>query len=448
MMRAAALLAVLCTLTISGPARAQATGDTLTLRGAARTALESHPLRGLPLAERDRAAAGVREARAAWLPRLSTEWAGTQHQEPMIVRPLHGFDPMSPPEFDRTLVQGGVSASWLLFDGGARGARLDRAGAAADVAEAGVRVAESDLLARVATAYLAVLDGRDAMAAYDAQIAALESERTRVLRFEAEGRAARVDVLRAEAALSGMRADRAGQDARRARAEADLGRLIGVDAARMTGVRLVALASMPPAVPDRAALLSGALEANPRVAQARMRVAAADAARREARAAWLPSIALASRYNAFGTERGDFTAEWQGGVQLSYPLFTGGQRSAAVERAEAERAAARHSLRLTELEVESALDDALTSVAEADARAAALDDAVAQYRAVVEVEQLLLAEGAGVQTDYLRATASLLDAVTARSAARHARLAARVRLAQAAGVLTLDWLDDNLMRSS
>lgn len=446
MMRAAALVAALSTLATFGPAGAQST-DSLTLRSAARTALDTHPLRGLPLAERDRAAAGVREARAAWLPRLSTEWAGTQHQEPMIVRPLHGFDPTSPPQFDRTLVQGGVSASWLLFDGGARGARVDRAEAVADVAEAGVRVAESDLLARVAITYLAVLDARAAMAAYDAHIAALESERTRVLRFEAEGRAARVEVLRAEAALSGMRADRAGQDARRARAEADLGRLIGMDAARMKDVRLVALDSTLDAVANRAALLTGALDANPRVAQARMRVAAADAAQGEARAAWLPSIALASRYNAFGTERGDFSAEWQGGVQLSYPLFTGGQRSAAVARAEAERTAARHSLRLTELDVESAIDDALTTVAEADARAAALDDAVAQYRAVVEVERLLLDEGAGVQTDYLRASAALLEAGTARSAARHARLAARVRLAQAAGVLTPGWLDDNLTRS-
>lgn len=420
--------------------------DTLSLGEAARAALATHPLRAVPAAGQEAAEAAAREARSARLPRLSTEWTGTRHQEPMIVRPLHGFDPTSPPEFDRTLVHGTLSVSWTLFDGGARGARIGRAEAQAEVATASLRAAEADLLARVAAAYLAVLDARAAGAAYDAQIEALEAERTRVRRFELEGRVAHVEVLRAEAALSAALADRAAHDARRARAEAEFARLIGADVATVAALALAAPDTLQPRLPSRAELVSISLESSPRVVQARLRVAAADAARDEARSANLPSVSLAGRYDAYGDGSADLTAEWQGGVRLSYALFTGGQRSAAIARAGAGRAAATASLRLAELDVEAAIDDALTAAVEADARAAALEDAVASYRAVLDVERLALDEGAGVQSDFLRAAASLRDAETALSAARHARFIARVRLAQAAGLLTLDWLD-NLARS-
>jgi outer membrane protein TolC len=418
--------------------------DTLTLSAAARAALAAHPFVELQRAEQDRAGAAATEIRASRWPRLSTEWSATHFQEPMIVRPLHGFDPSRPPGFERTLVQGGLAASWLVWDGGARAADIERAEAGASAAGAGVAAAEAALIARVGRAYLAVLDARETAGAFEAQVAALEAERTRVLRFEAEGRAARVTVLRAEAALARAIAGNTTQRAIVAEREAELARLIGIAPGNVAASPLRTIAGRPAALPSRSELLSSAIGANAEVERARLTLAAAATLERRARAAFLPDLALAGRYAVYGAEGAAFSGEWQGGVQLSWPVFTGGQRLAASDRARAEQAAARQSLRLAELEVETALDRALAALAEADARERALDTAVDQYEAVVAVERLALDEGAGVQADLLSAQSALLETRAERSSARHARASALIELARLTGVLDLAWLTDNL----
>ncbi len=445
--RAFCAASVLVELIVPARGEARQPVDTLTLSAAVRAALETHPALALPSAERDRSAAIVGEVRATRFPRVTTEWLGVRHQEPMIVAPLHGFDPRTPPDFNRTLVQGNLAVSWMLFDGGARGARIARAEAVAAAAEASVDVARAELITRAARAYLSVAGARETTAALRAQVATLDAERTRVLRFEAEGRVARVAVLRAEAALSRAQADLAAQRARLREAESDLARLVTLRAERIAALTLVAPEARfePPRPRDE--LLALARATNDEVARARRHVEAAQSAVAEARATFLPTVLVAGRYNAFGSAGGDATAEWQGGVQLSWPVFTSGQRTNGVARATAELAAAGHALRLAELEVEAAVDHALTALAEADARVAALDAAVAQYEAVLDVERLALEAGAGVQTDFLAAEAALFDARSARTSAAYAGQLARIELARATGELTLDWLDSNLVRS-
>lgn len=418
--------------------------DTLTLVSAARAALAAHPAVELPRAERARAGAVAAETRAMRFPRVTTEWNATQFQEPMIVRPLHGFDPTRPPAFERMLVQGGVTASWLVWDGGARDAAIDRAEAGEAVAAAGIVGAEALLIARVGRAYLAVLDARETLAAFEAQVGALEAERTRVLRFEAEGRAPRVAVLRSEAALSRAAAGVAARRALLLESESELARLVGLSPAVLAAVPLRPLPDSVLPLPDRAALRDAAVEANAAIEQARRRLAVAATMEREARAAFLPDLSLAGRYAVYGAQGATFSGEWQGGVQLSWPVFTGGRRLAATDRAQAERQTARQSLRMAELDVESALDRALASLAEADARVSALDAAVAQYEAVVAVERLALEEGAGVQVDLLAAESALVETRAERSAARHARLAALIELARITGDLDVEWLTSNL----
>ena len=102
-------------------------GTDLTLAEAVRRALATHPAVVAAAAGVDRAEAAAAEARSALLPRVATEWTGQRFEEPMVVSPIHGFTPDLIPAFDRTLVQGNLSATWLLFDGGARGARIDGA---------------------------------------------------------------------------------------------------------------------------------------------------------------------------------------------------------------------------------------------------------------------------------------------------------------------------------
>lgn len=418
-------------------------GPMLTLQEAARRAFATHPSLALSAAGRDRAAAGVAAARSSLFPSLALDANATRFEQPMIVAPLHGLDLQSPPLFDRTLMQGNLSLGYLLFDGGARGARIDRSRALVDVADAGVDAAEQELLARVAKAYLAVATQRDVLAANSSRVSALESERARAARLVESGREARLVVLRAEAALSRARADEAAAVAGLRRDEADLSRLMGTTADSLDAWRLQPLRLRPESsVPDRAESLEHAKRASAAVVAARARQAAAEAGKGVARAAFLPTVRLAGRYNGFGSAEGDVVAEWQTGVQVSYPIFTGGARASELNRAEADIDVARAAVAVTELQVEDGVDRALTALAEAAARVDALVAAEAQYVEVVGVERLAIQAGAGVQTDYLGAEAQLLETRATLAQARAGQVGARIELARLTGGLTVTVLSN------
>jgi outer membrane protein TolC len=125
-------------------------------------------------------------------------------------------------------------------------------------------------------------------------------------------------------------------------------------------------------------------------------------------------------------------------------LFTGGNRSGQVSRASAQVDRAKEELRLEELRIREDVDRALNAALETGALVDALDRAVEHQSEVVRIEQLSLEEGAGTQTDYLRAEADLARARSLLVEAQHAEIAAWVQLARVVGELTPEWLDRNL----
>src|SRR5688572_242411 len=90
----------------------------LTLDLAVQRALASYPTVAAAPALRDRSAADVGEAKSSRLPHLSLDAAVNRFQEPNVVRPLHGLDPLNPPLFDQTLIQSGIFVNWTVFDFG------------------------------------------------------------------------------------------------------------------------------------------------------------------------------------------------------------------------------------------------------------------------------------------------------------------------------------------
>lgn len=426
------------------PVAAQVVGEPLTVSEAARLALRLSPSVAAALAAEEGSHAALGEARSTYFPSLALSGSAVRFQKPMVVAPLHGFDPLSPPQFDRTLVQGDISLTWTLFDGGARGARLRRARALATSASESVSAARAGLLASATGAFLDLRTAREVLDAAQQRVAALSAEAERARRMLAAGRSADVDLLRAQAALSGARADSASAAAQAGAAARELARLLGVAPDSLLGRRLAAPTSPETPLPERAELLRRARASNPELARARAQAGAAAAAHGEARAAWLPRFQALGRYAEFGSAAGAYTGEWQGGVQLSYPLFTAGQRSGAVERTAAEARAADARAEVAEQATERALDGALASLESARSRVAALAAAVRQFQEVVRIERLSLSTGAGTQTDYLSAEASLYDARASLTRARYAAIAARVDVARITGELSLDWLERNL----
>lgn len=415
--------------------------STLPLPTAVRLALQSHPAVAAARASEAEAGARVGEARAARLPQVSALGSLTRFELPMIVAPLHGFDPTRPPTFNRTLLQGTAQLGYTLFDGGARGARIGAARAGERVAAAGLASAETRIAAEATRAYLAVLSGHGRLTAAEQSLAALAAERRRVQQALDVGRAARVDLLRVEADIAQAEAERVGTASDLEVAELALARLVALDPARTRAAGLTPVRLRDTTLTgDRAMLLARAADASPDLAQARRRSEAAEFARRAARAAWFPRLELGGGYLGFGSGTGDVTSEWQATVRISYPLFQGGARASAVSAASSRARGAAEQYRGAHMDLEAALDRVLAAAREASARVTAMTRAVDHLTEVVRIEQLALDAGAGTQAEFLRADADLRRARAALIEARHGEILARVELARITGELSPDWL--------
>ncbi len=423
------------------PAASPDTAAPLSLGEVVASALATHPSLAGAEASLDAAEAAAGQAKSAWLPTVAAAAVVTRYQEPMVVAPLHGFDPRNPPTFDETLYQGRATLDYTLFDGGARRARVRVETSAASAARAGVEATTEQVIAEAVSSYLAVLTAEEVLAAHRQRVEALETEHSRSQLMFAQGKAPRVAVLRTEAALSRAAAELESAEEQLRLDRRRLARVSGLEAARVMSAPLVPTAPSSEPSLDADALVADALEQSPRVTQAERRAAAARTGVAAARSAFFPRLALSGAYSAFGSPSAELQPEWNAGVQVSYPIFTGGARLRAVDRAEAEAVAAAAATETVRRQVADAVDQSVAAYRSARARAHALDAAVAQSEEVARIEALALAQGAGVQTDYLQAEADLLSARASLAEARHAVLEARVRLAQAAGLLSVDWVE-------
>jgi outer membrane protein len=405
--------------------------------------MEYHPAIGEAQAQQEAATGVLSQARASLMPSVISDASLARHQEPMLVAPLHGFDPTMAPSFDNNLVRGNLTMSYSLFDGGARGARIGRAEAGKAMALAGHTATRMDIATQVSAAYLEVLSTIELLDAAARQRDALEAEQERVRQFLDEGKAARVDLLRVQASLSQAEAVEISLGLKLDVARGRLSRLTGLSGneIRQRELARVGLKAMP--AREYLSALDTARRASPDLAVARQRLAGATAEVLEARANWFPSVQLAGAYSEFGALDGGHTLEWQGAIQISYPLFTGGAREGKKDRAVAEERRASEALRGVELAVEEGLEEAMAAVVETRARREALERGVDQADEVARIEALALEVGAGVQTDFLRAQAELFQSRAALAEARHGEVLAGIQLARVMGELTLSWIQEN-----
>jgi outer membrane protein len=414
-----------------------ATAQTLTLVEAIDSASSSHPAIAAADARVSAAGDAGDAARAAWLPGAAISGTLTRFQEPMVVAPFHSLNLTNPPEFDRTLVQGRLAMDYTLFDGGARSARIAAADALEEGTESGRDATRMRVLEETTSAYVGLRTARAVLDAATAQVQALDEERSRAQQQLDVGSAARVEVLRASATLQEARAEEASARSRVTLAERTLARLMNVDPASLAGRELADVAPGPTSI-------RGDASSSPAVAQADRSVTAAQARLSEQKAGRLPSVQAAAGVLDFGTLDNSHTVEWQAGLQVSWPIFTGGARSASVRRARADVAAARSDLAAAQLQVDQAIDQSSTAVVEADAKAEALASAVSQWEEVARIEALALGTGSGVQADLLRAQAGLYQARAGYARARSDAVLARVQLARAEGVLDRRWINESL----
>jgi outer membrane protein TolC len=421
---------------------AQITGDELTLGQAVGMALRHHPtaLRGREAVRS--AEAGLGEVQATRWPTLFGSGGIVAFQLPMLVAPIHTFNPDSlradPPQFERTLISSQWTLEYLLWDGGGREARVAGAEANLKAADLSREALDAIVIERVTAQYLQVRAARELEAAHLERISALEAELDRVARAIQEGTAAEVERLRAQATLSEALADLESARAETFRATRELARSMGVADTEIARRDLRDI----PLPDDPEAGVSPVM--NPDLLAAEQRVEAARLAADATGSTWWPELIGSAQLNQYGSTNGFFSTEWNVGLSFRYPIWSGGFRKKSNERARADLRQSEEQLRETELQVESLVDQAESRWDEATARLDALRDAVRLMEEVARVERLALEEGVGLQRDLLDAEADLLRARASLIQAEGTAVLARVSLARARGTLTSDWLEHHL----
>lgn len=361
----------------------------------------------------------------------------------MAAWPIHGFDLRRIPPFDETLLQSGLQLDYTLFDGGARNARVDQAGRVRDAGREALASTRQQVITRVVAAYLSARANEELVAANLQRRAAVAAECDRVGQLRQVGRAADVDVARAEAALAGAEANLVQAQSALDVARRDLARLIGLPPDSVSVTETVKN-PVEQELPEYDSLISEVMARSADVQTARLRMTATEAGRSVARGARWPTVGLRGSWLDLRDAEGHRTDEWNASLMIGLPLFTGGALSGAVAEADAAHHAALEEWRSAQDRASGQIDQALALRAESRARVQSLERAVASLEEVTRIEQLRLSTGSDTQADYLRAEADLLDARAGLINARHAAVLAEVELTRLRGLLDIAWIEHNL----
>lgn len=327
----------------------------------------------------------------------------------------------------------GFSASFTLYDGGRRRARLQASVAEAQSAAAEAERVRRDLALEVARAYYTILKARETAADQEKSLKTL-SEHLRLTEARQAAGAARLsDVLAVRVRLAETREAKIAASNASERALAGLHVLLGLEISEQ-----IELANPPPLEEkpreEMAALLERAKRGRLELVRAAKDVEAAEARLREAVASYYPDITLFGNFGFDHKNPAHFEyGNWSWGATFVKDIFDALRAPIRVRQAAAARDAAHARARKTLLEVQLDVKNALLDLEEADARFEVATQAVELAEESLRLVEAEYREGAATITRLLDAELALTQARTRLNAATHDRALSRIALAHAVG---------------
>jgi outer membrane protein len=326
---------------------------------------------------------------------------------------------------------------------------LKRADSQVAQAEADFGAASQDLMQRTAQRYFDVLAAKDTVDAADASLQAFARQLEQAdKRFEV-GLIAITDVQEARAAHDQSAAAVIAAKRSLATAQELLRELTG----EPIGSLAPPIADLPLNAPDRTEddWVKQALEQNLRVISARLSSDIAKQDVRTARSRHMPSVDLVVN-NSDLDEQGDLvssnssgiqtpgpadrTSEGDSiGIQVSFPIFSGGGTSSQVRQRTHLHRAARERLERANRETERATRDAYLGVLSEISRVKSLRQALQSSQTALQATEAGFEVGTRTTVDVLDARRRLFDAQTNYSRSRYDYLLNVLRLQQATGTL-------------
>jgi len=326
-----------------------ALGDNADFNRQIQAAVALHPALAMQSSEAAVARAEAKAARAALYPRISANVDGDY----VIARRFNtGTSNVVESLRPQNQVNAGVTASQLLFDGGATFARIKSAKAKRRESDLSIDARINELSLAALSAYHDVAVHQAILALGAQYVVHHEQLVANVKERERAGAGARADVLRAEARLAAARS-----------------RVAQIkESARVAEVRYAEYFREPPAtlslpnyealtVATREEAVTLALANNPLIGAAAARTESAEADRKAAKATRLPELRANVTGTSFDVLDGADDYDVRAGVNLSYDIFAGGARSATISRAKnlADRQQAEEDRVRLEIEREAAI---------------------------------------------------------------------------------------------
>jgi outer membrane protein len=359
----------------------------------------------------------VRSAYGALLPSLSVSMGQTQQSGDRLGQ----SGDIVPYSGQPWTYSTGLNMNLNLFDGGRRWSDLARTRAEVGSAEANEITQRYTIALQVKTQYFNVLAARESEGAARARLEQAEQQlRVATARVRA-GAATLSDSLRSLILVGDARLALLTAENSIRVASASLTRLVG--SSELVTANPADTVSPVTALPDSAELTRFALE-GPLVKEAEAARLSAVAARRVARASYLPSVNLSYRRsgggydNMYGLGSKPFPYQNSIGISLSYSVFDNFAREDAQVRASVSAQNAEASLRDARLLVQQNVIAQLGSLRTAEQRIAIQQASVIAAQEDLRVMQQRYSLGASTLLD-------LLTSQTALNAARQALIEAR-----------------------
>ncbi|HTW67603.1 MAG TPA: TolC family protein [Bryobacteraceae bacterium] len=296
-----------------------------------------------------------------------------------------------------TAEQVSLELNYTIFDFGARRARITAQSARVLAANFGFNDVHRQLIFQVQQAYYRLLNASAQDTAARASVANAEAVQQAAEERLRNGLATLPDVLEARSATAQSQYDLQAVLGAEENARGDLATALGAPAATMLHVEPLSEVPTPETIGDTVEqVIYRALDQRPDLQAEVAGTRVAEAQRKEARAAYYPTLGLRadptaqSLYLQQQTLRMGHTADLTGGLalSLSWTVFDGGARrsrlreaEAGIREAESQVSAARDSI---EDEVWTAYSNLNTAFRQREAATALLDSATQSYAAALE----------------------------------------------------------------
>ena len=307
------------------------------------------------------------------------------------------------------------------------------------VNEANYRQQQQEQILRVSEAYFNVLRAEETLASAKAEEAALKRQLEQSQKRFEVGLIAKTDVLEAQAQLDGSIAARISQDVGLASALEVLAGIIGNNSNTLNKLRADFVIT-PPQPNNAEEWVKLAQDKNPQLAAARFNQTAAEQVVKEQQAGYRPTIDAVASISDRDNGTGNATSFNNGrsmsaGIEMQWPLYTGGRTSSAIKQASYGRDAAREQVTSVQRQLTTQTRTAFLNVSADSYRVAARQQAVKSAEAALAATKAGYDVGTRNIVDVLLAERNVYAAKRDHANSRYDYVINTVKLRAASGQL-------------